>query len=325
METHTDPSLGFDSRARFRPVELIDVVVVAYRSARYLRRCVAPLCAEEDFHVVVVDNACPEHSLATVDGLPVEIVEMGRNAGFGAGCNAGAARGSADAILFLNPDARMSPANVRLLADRLASDPSLAAVGPRMLEADGTRQLTIRREPRLASAFGEALLLHHLFPDSELTEIVRSGYETTQDAEWLGGAVLCVRRTAFEQIGGFDERFFMYSEDIDLGRRLRAAGYRLLYDPAAVADHEGGGSTPESRNPVLRANARIAYAAIHEPRSRYAAFRLAIALHELVRLPLAATRSSAAFRERAEALLAAVTWNPDEWLTREPRSAERRR
>jgi len=298
-------------------VALVDVVVVAYRSARYLRGCVEPLCAEPEINVVVVDNDCPERSPSTLDGLPVEIVDMGRNAGFGVGSNAGAARGSADAILFLNPDARMTPADVRLLAERLARDPALGAVGPRMLEPDGTTQLTMRREPRLGSAFGEALLLHRAFPDADwTTEIVQDGYDGSHEAEWLGGAVLCVRRAAFEQIGGFDERFFMYSEDVDLGTRLRRAGYTLVYEPTVTAEHEGGGSTPDSRNPVLRAKARITYAAVHETFARYVAFRFAIALNELARLPFAAGRSSRELRERAEALLIALTWDPRDWLGR---------
>src|SRR5262249_53181415 len=172
------------------------------------RGCVEPLCQEPDFNVVVVDNDCPERSPSTLNGLPVQIVDMGRNAGFGAGCNAGVARGLAEAILFLNPDARMSPADVRQLADRLAQEPVLGAVGPRMLEPDGTTQLTMRREPRLGSAFGEALLLQRAFPDADwTTEIVQNGYDRSHDAEWLGGAVLCVRRAAFTKIGGFDERF----------------------------------------------------------------------------------------------------------------------
>ena len=142
----------------------VDVIVVAYRSARYLRACVEPLCVHPDIDVTVVDNACPERSPATLDGLPVRIVQMGRNAGFGAGCNAGAARGSSGAILFLNPDARMEPADVLLLAGRLRDDPSLGVVGPRLLGADGTTQLSMRREPGLATAFGEALFLPHAFP-----------------------------------------------------------------------------------------------------------------------------------------------------------------
>jgi N-acetylglucosaminyl-diphospho-decaprenol L-rhamnosyltransferase len=296
-------------------VRRVDVIVVAYRSGRHLRACVEPLCGQPDINVIVVDNACPEHSPATLEGLPVTLVVMGRNAGFGAGCNAGAARSSSDTILYLNPDARIAPVGVRQLAARLHEDAGLGIVGPRLVEPSGETQLTMRREPTVGTAFGEALFLHRAFPNASWpTEIVRRGYDTTHEVEWLGGAALCVRRSAFVEVGGFDERFFMYSEDVDLGKRLRVAGYTLLYDPAVIVQHEGGASTPDSRNPALRAKARITYAYLHEPSADYIAFRVAIALNELVRLPVAAVQSTANLRDRLRALRIALTWHPHAWL-----------
>src|SRR4051812_26643770 len=107
-----------------------DVVIVAYRSATHLRACVEPLCGHADIHVIVVDNDCPERSPDLVRDLPLTIVEMGRNAGFGAGCNAGAAAGSSGAIFFLNPDARIEPDAVRAIAAVLERHRAVGAVGP---------------------------------------------------------------------------------------------------------------------------------------------------------------------------------------------------
>lgn len=285
----------------------IDVVVVAYRSAAQLRRCVEPLAGEPDLNVVVVDNACPEGSTRTISDLPVEVVSMGRNAGFAAGCNAGARRGEAEAILLLNPDASVSPANVRLLADSLGRDPRCAAVAPRLLLPSGETELTMFREPRLRSSFGEALLLHHVFSRAEwCTEWVRWGYDSPAEPEALIGAVLLVRRSAFAELGGLDERFFLYSEDTDLGTRLRRRGFTLRYEPTATAEHELGGSTPRARQAALRAEARVVYARLHERGLRYAGFRVACALHELVRVPLAATRSTGELRARLSALRVAL-------------------
>jgi N-acetylglucosaminyl-diphospho-decaprenol L-rhamnosyltransferase len=282
----------------------VDIVVVAYRSSTHLRGCVEPLCDEPDLTVIVVDNACPEHSVSTVEDLPIRIVEMGRNAGFGAGCNAGARAGSGEAVLFLNPDARVSAEHVRTLAAVLASDPSCGAVGPRILEATGETQPSMRRGPSLLTAFAEALFVHHAVRGSDWpTEIVRRGYEKPRtDPSWLTGAALCVRRSAFEQLGGFDERFFMYSEDTDLGVRLRHAGFVLRYEPAAVAVHEGGASTLPPEQAPMRAEARVAYARLHERGFRYLAFRFAFALYELLRIPVAATRSWTHVRARMTAL-----------------------
>src|SRR4051812_41344016 len=148
---------------------------------------------------------------------------MGRNAGFGAGCNAGVRAGRSPAVLFLNPDARMDPDSVRHLGAVLEEVPQLGAVGPHLVEVNGDTQLTMRRAPSLRTAFAEALFLHHVLPGS--SEVVKAGYEAPNVAEWLSGAALCVRRSAFDAVGGFDERLFLYSEDTDLCVRLRGAGY----------------------------------------------------------------------------------------------------
>jgi len=282
---------------------LVDVVVVAYRSAAHLRACVEPLAGAPEVRVIVVNNNCPERSPATVADLPLTLVEMGRNAGFGAGCNAGARAGEAEAILFLNPDARIDLADLRRLTQTLEQDRLLGACGPRIVDGAGRTAFTMRREPRLRSAFAEAFFLHHLFPHAAwASEIVRHGYEQPRQAEWLSGAVLCVKREAFTAVGGFDERFFLYSEDTDLCARLRRAGWKVRYEPGAVARHLGGASAPAPGQAALKTAARITYAGLHESRGRYLAFRVSFALHEALRLPIACARSRGHVRGRTAAL-----------------------
>jgi N-acetylglucosaminyl-diphospho-decaprenol L-rhamnosyltransferase len=290
-----------------------DVVVVAYRSAKQLRACVEPLCAEASLSVIVVDNDCPEHSIETVRDLPLRIVELGRNAGFAAGCNAGAAAGSSGAILFLNPDARITPGDADRLAGVIERDPACGAAGPRIVfEGDGTTQHSVRREPTVASAFAEALFLHHLFRNSDwATENVQHReQEPVADAPWLIGAALCVRRTAFAQVGGWDERFFMYGEDADLGLRLREAGWTLRYEPAVKVLHIGRASSTGSTHAAMRAESRLTYARAHEHGLRYFAFRTAFVIYELLRIPVALTRSRDVTRERLKAL--AITLAPSQ-------------
>jgi GT2 family glycosyltransferase len=251
---------------------------------------VEPLAGRDGLRVTVVDNACPQHSWETLAGLDVEIVHAGRNLGFGGGCNAGAARGTGEAILVLNPDARIAPESVRVLAARLERDAGCAAVSPLIRMGDGL-QLSMRRAPSLATAFGEALYVNHLPGAAWATEVVRGGYAGARDAEWLIGAALLVRRSAFDQVGGFDERLFLYSEDTDLCTRLRLAGWRLTHEPGAVCQHEGYHSAPHGRQKVMKLEAKIAYARLHERGLRYLGFRAAFALGEVVRLPLALARS----------------------------------
>ncbi|PWU25510.1 MAG: hypothetical protein C5B48_00955 [Candidatus Rokuibacteriota bacterium] len=295
---------------------MIDVVVVAYRSRRHLRQCVEPLEHDPDLHVIVVDNACPERSCELLDGLSVEILPMGRNAGFGPACNAGAGRGSGQSILFLNPDATISPESVRSLAAHLERNRTCGVVGPHIFEVNGETQLSMRRAPRLGSAFAEAVFLHHALPRAAwASEIVRDGYESPAEVEWLSGAVLCVRRSAFIEVGGFDERFFLYSEDADLCARLRAAGYGVQYRPEATAVHEGGGSAPRPQQAAQKVEGRLLYARLHAGRTAYLVTRLVCVLNELVRVPIAATRSRSHLRGRLAGLSAALA--PTHWA-REP-------
>ena len=284
----------------------VDVVVVAYRSAAHLRACVEPLAAEEDLRVIVVDNACPEDSAATVADLPIELVEMGRNAGFAAACNVGARRGSGEAILFLNPDAAMAPGDVRVLAAGLEGDRSRAAVAPRILAPTGETEWSMFREPRLASSFGEALS------------------STTCSATLGGRQNRFVRATtAPGPRSGHRRGASCPAVDVRAGRRVRrgvlsvlrghrslheaaAGGVTLLYEPAATARHARGGSTPAAYRAALRAEARIVYARVHSRGLRYGCFRLACVLHEAARLPVAAVRSTRQLRARAGAVAVAL-------------------
>ena len=150
-------------------------------------------------------------------------------------------------MLFLNPDARIDPA--RSSGWRASSTRSRrsAIAAPRILEPDGSLDFSQRRFPRLSSTYAHALFLHRVFHKaawaSELVEDA-AAYERPGSPEWASGACLLVRRTVLEQLGGWDDGFFMYCEDKDLCRRARDAGYDIRYEPGAVVTHEGGASAP---------------------------------------------------------------------------------
>ena len=268
-------------------VALVDVVVVSYNSRDRLRRCVSPLLGDDDFHVVVVDNASPVESLSVLDGLRVTTVAQPRNGGFSYGCNAGARAGSAPYVLLLNPDASIAPEALRRLAAVLEADPRVGAVAPRIVEEDGSLDLSLRRFPRLRSTFAQALFLHRVFPRAAwVDEVVRDErvYERAGSAEWVSGACVLVRRAAFEAIGGMDEGFFLYAEDTDLCKRLHDAGWDVRYEPEALCVHEGGASAPRpGLLPVLAAS-RIRYARKHRSRPAAELERLGVALSALTHL-----------------------------------------
>ena len=247
--------------------------------------------------MIVVDNASHDGSLATISDLPIARVPLDENRGFGAGCNRGWKAGSAPAVLFLNPDARIDSASVERLAACLDADPSVGLVAPRTAREDGSLDYSVRRFPRLRSTYARALFLHRLLPRASWTdEVVRDPtvYDRAAPVEWVSGACVLVRRRALEAIGGWDENFFLYSEDVDLCRRLWDAGYKVLFEPAAGAVHEGGASAPRSQLLPLLAQSRVRYAQLHMGRGAALLERLGVGLGELTHALL--TRKGRAVR-----------------------------
>jgi N-acetylglucosaminyl-diphospho-decaprenol L-rhamnosyltransferase len=265
-------------------VPLVDAVVVSYNSRDQLRGCVEPLAGNEHVSVIVVDNASPVDGLGTISDLPVRTLRQPRNGGFAYGCNAGWRAGSAPYVLFLNPDARMEPAALLRLVRTLEENPAVGAVGPRIVEPDGSLAFSQRRFPRLRSTYAHALFLNHVFPRADVTDgIVRdpSAYARPAEPDWLSGAAIAIRRTLLERLGGFDEGFFMYREDVDLCRRIRDAGFAVRFEPAATCVHEGGASAPRSALLPVLAASRIRYASKHGGLPAATLERLGIVLSSL--------------------------------------------
>lgn len=258
----------------------VDVVVVSYNSRETLRACVEPLAGVPGLNVTVVDNASPDDALATVEDLPLVTLTAVANRGFAAGCNLGWRRGSAPAVLFLNPDARILAADVRQLAAVL-HEPSVGVAVPRIVGENGKTQFSLRRFPRLRSTYAQALFLHRISPGSSWSdEVVRDpvAYASPHAVEWASGACLLVRRTLLEALDGLDEGFFMYCEDTDLCKRAADAGYAVTYEPLATAVHLGGRSAPRTSLLPTLADSRCRYARKHQPRVGALLTRAGVAL-----------------------------------------------
>jgi N-acetylglucosaminyl-diphospho-decaprenol L-rhamnosyltransferase len=262
-------------------VRSIDVVVVSFNSRDRLRDCVEHLAGEDEIEVVVVDNASQDGSLEAIADLRLRRIQLTRNGGFAHGCNVGWRAGASPFVLFLNPDAKIDLISLRRLAQVLEQDESVALVGPKIFEEDGSVALSLRRFPRLSSTYAHAFFLHRLFPRapwaSELVSDERA-YATASSPDWVSGACVLVRRSALERLGGWDEGFFLYCEDKDLCRRIRDSGWDVRYEPAATAVHTGGASAPRpGLLPVLAAS-RVRYAEKHRGLVGAALERLGIAL-----------------------------------------------
>ncbi|HEV7741956.1 MAG TPA: glycosyltransferase family 2 protein [Pseudolysinimonas sp.] len=246
------------------PVGRVAVVTVTYNSGDDIEPFLTSARAAGADSVVVSDNPSPQ-SATTIERAErsgARVVRMPSNVGYGGGVNAAVATLAADidAVLISNPDVRLTPDAIRLLAQTLAEDPQIGAVGPEILNDDGTVYPSARRVPSLRTGVGHALFFR-VWPRNPWTRAYRQedvDPTARRDVGWLSGACLLVRRTAFDDIGGFDERYFMYFEDVDLGYRLGKAGWRNLFEPAARVLHSGGKSTASLRPQMLIAHHRSA-------------------------------------------------------------------
>ena len=226
----------------------VSAVVVSYNSAADLPDCLRSLRSEGVDDVVVVDNASADGSVEVVAHVDPDarVLQTGANLGFGTAANRGVAVTAGDHVLILNPDTVVEPGTVKALSEALDRDPGLAAVGPRLENVDGSLYPSVRRFPDLMVAFGHAFLglVWAANPATRRYRMLDWDHDQPSAAvDWVSGACVLVRRTAFDMVGGFDEAYFMYVEDVDLCWRLGQAGWRIGYEPAGRVVHALGGSS----------------------------------------------------------------------------------
>ena len=203
---------------------------------------------------IVVDTGSRDGTVAAVRAAEpgVRVIALA-NTGYARAVNCGLRATSASTIVVANADVRFAPGVVEHLTAVLTDDPQLAAVGPRVRYPDGRPQASARRRPDVVTAVVHALL-GRLYPANRWTRRYHqldADPDLPRDADWLSGCALALRREAVEQIGGFDPGYFLYVEDVDLADRLRAAGWRLRYDPAVEVVHRVGASTAPRRGRAL--------------------------------------------------------------------------
>lgn len=219
----------------------------------------------------VVDNGSTDDTVATLRAQYrwVHLIDAGRNLGFGAGNNLALGQCRGRLVLLLNPDTVITRAAdgrdaITVLADELECAPDVALVGPRLVYGDGTPQSSRRRFPTLAMGLMESTLLERWFPGNRWARRYHLDdvpADRVQDVDWVTGACMLVRREALAQVGLFDEGFFMYSEELDLCKRLRAAGWRVVYQPQATVVHYEGQSSGQvvARRQVLFNTSKVRY------------------------------------------------------------------
>jgi N-acetylglucosaminyl-diphospho-decaprenol L-rhamnosyltransferase len=215
---------------------------VSYNVAPRLRRCLASLAGCE---VIVVDNTSTDDSADMVrNEFPAAtLVVQPENGGFSRAVNEGARRATGDLLLILNPDTVLPTQGLAQIEQRMAARPDAWAMGFRQVDASGRFQLSIGPPPSLVLELGRRFVQRRLDAGSTLVRrLLERLLSRPRRVPWVSGAALLVRKDAFTRVAGFDERFFLYFEDIDFCLRLRAAGGAVYYDPSITICHEGGAS-----------------------------------------------------------------------------------
>jgi GT2 family glycosyltransferase len=245
------------------PAGAVAVVIPSWNSAGLLPRCLDSLQAQgRELELIVVDNGSGDGSLAYLQERDIPHLSLPTNVGFAAAVNLGAARTSAPAVLVLNADTALEPGCVDALAAALAADEDLGGVQPRILQLEpgGGESVTSARLYSAGQALtrdGRALELAAGEPQSSAT--LRGG-----EVFGVCGAACLLRRELFDRVGGYDERYFAFYEDVDLNVRARVAGWRFGYVPEAVVWHVGNASwqagfqRPGAENARLVARNRLA-------------------------------------------------------------------
>jgi N-acetylglucosaminyl-diphospho-decaprenol L-rhamnosyltransferase len=225
----------------------LDVIIVSYNTRADTLACLASLVAPPPRDlgaILVVDNASSDGTVDAVRGAwpRVEVVALERNGGFAAANNAGFARTTAPLVLLLNSDTIVPPGAIDALADRLEATGAVAA-GPRLVNEAGRPEVSFGRMLTPAAEAAQ-LLRGRLARSSAAWARRRTDQHVSEerDVDWVSGACLLVRRDAAHAAGFFDERFFLYEEDVDFCAALRARGGRVLFTPHATIVHRGGRS-----------------------------------------------------------------------------------
>ncbi len=251
----------------------IAVITVTYSPGKYLRDFINSLdeATQNSTYVVLADNG-------STDGVPettaeenanVTFLPTGGNIGYGSAINtavrhlvplieAGKVRN--DFFIIANPDVVFSPGSIDALIDCLERNPQAASAGPYIRQDDGTPYPSARAVPTLKNGIGHALF-SGIWPSNPWSKAYRDDavMDRERTAGWLSGSCLALRYSAFGDIGGFDERYFMYMEDVDLGDRFGRAGYTNVFCPTAVITHAVGHSAGKHPEKMLPAHHESAY------------------------------------------------------------------
>lgn len=281
---------GFSPRAEHTDVAVLVVTYNSENDVPLLLQTLRTETSHQSVKVIIADNSpTPSTRLALRDQADIFVFPTGGNLGYAGAINAAMIQaGSADTYLVLNPDMRVAPGSVRALRERMAAS-GAGVVVPLLLDEDGSVYPSLRREPSLSRAFGDAVMGSRL-PGrpgwlSEM-EFDADSYQHAHKVDWATGAALLIRSDIADVVGDWDESYFLYSEETDFLHRVRGAGSEVWFEPQARMTHCRGGSGSSPALDALMATNRIRYIRKFHPGPYARTFRAAVVLSAFLRAPL---------------------------------------
>lgn len=274
---------------------VVSIIIVNWNSKDYLRKCLTSLfrhCTAVPLEVIVVDGAsfdgCGE--MLAQEFPSVQFIQSPDNVGFARANNLGARSAQGEFLLLLNPDTEFTEDSIRIMLDGLRSLPQAGAVGCRLLNDDGSLQTTSTLPfPTILNQVFDSEFLRRRFRNSPLwgMQALYAEPQIPAEVEAISGACILIRRTVFEQVGGFSEQFFMYSEDLDLCCKIKRAGQPGYYLPGTTLIHYGGGSSDQAVSnfsTIMMRHSTCMYLRLHHGPFKALAYRCAMGLTASVRL-----------------------------------------
>ena len=266
----------------------LSIIIVNWNVRDLLDRCLASIYAADidadDLEIIVVDSASDDGSIEMVsDKYPaVKLVSEADNVGFTRGNNIGLEQAQGEYLLLLNPDTEVSQDGIKTLIDFMQANPRAGIVGPKTLNSDGSHQSTRRRFPTLMTGIFESGWLSAWAPTT-----VERDYrmlDTNDDdiikADWVQGSALLLRRAVYGDIGGLDEGYTMYSEELDFCRRAKTADWQIYYHGGATVTHHGGQSSEQiaALKQILFHTSKLRYFRKHHGYGHYVLLRTILLL-----------------------------------------------
>jgi GT2 family glycosyltransferase len=252
-------------------LKTVSIVIVNWNAGSLLEECVLSLRTVVDqsrvlAEIIVVDNASLDDSVAFLAGLPdVGLIRNTNNRGFAAACNQGAAASRGELLLFFNPDCRLGEGSIEAAADFLETTPDVGVVSVALKNDEGRVWRSCHRCARPGYLYARAVGLAQVLPSRYDSAMLAWPHDDDRDVDHVIGAFYMIRRSLFERLAGFDERFHVYLEDLDLSLRVKQAGYRIRFLAGPVSYHKGGGTSErvKAMRIFLSTQSRILYAFKH--------------------------------------------------------------